>query len=631
MRKVYLLAAMALLATTAWAQQQSYFEAPRLFTEANTRFPQLASSADFAVAAYQRIQEAGPDRGTIDVMVQTTRGGLHWSEPIVAVSGIRYEGSSVPPVYSIAVDDRGEILLVTVDYEPADGNEVSTTVRIAHSLDAARSFSEVHAIRGDISLVSPRAFAAATGGWLLTMERFDEPSNRIVYSFSRDADSWDELRAIPADILQTGTQSDVAHLRVGTRNVLVFVGENIIPPAVEPGQPDIADTPQLYAIHTDNRGETWSATNPATGESYPEVAGISASEPVDVVALAETGLVIPYTHMRVLSAGLPNAGALTYQDMVMRRPAIAQRGDRRLLTFEAGLRLATDSTRQIAVAGIDRNGNVDGRIEILTAASLRRTDARVPYNQPTPALLETAAYVVAYQDPARGGRVVLYERNNGNWQDISPQVPLGVATYPAAGVISDRVHLLWHRRTANQAGLPTRIVYLEPDQRALPPIVRGENFEIGRRSRSSVARFSWTPQEDASGIVGYSYIWTRDPQAHVPAPPDPSTATSVSFTADDDGEWYLRIRAVDRSGNWSEPTTAEFFRDTTPPGRVAFQRPALDEEGFLTSNTFTLRWNPPDDDIIGGYFVDFVYIDDERADVDPSDLPVVSPPHRDLR
>ncbi len=631
MRKVYLLAAMALLAGTAWAQQQSYFEAPRLFTEANTRFPQLVSSGDFAVAAYQRITEAGPDRGTIDVMVQTTRGGLSWSEPFVAVSGIRYEGSSVPPVYSIAVNEHGEILLVTVDFEPAAEPEASTTVRVAHSRDAARTFNEVHAIRGDISLVSPRAFAAAGGGWLLTMERFDEPSNRVVYSFARDADSWGELRSIPADILHTGTQSDVAHLRVGARNVLVFVGENIVPPAVEPGRPDIADTPQLYAIHTDNRGETWSATDPATGESYREVAGIPTHDPVDVVALAEAGLVIPHTHLRVLSAGLPNAGVLTYQDMVMRRPAIAQRGGRRLLAFEAGLRLATDSTRQIAVAGIDHYGNVDGGIEILTAASLRRTDARVSHIQPTPALLETSAYVVAYQDPARGGRVVLYERSNDSWRNISPQVSLGVAGFPAASVISNRLHLLWHRRTANQAGLPTRIVYLEPDQRALPPIVSGENFEIGRRSRSSVARFSWSAQEDASGIVGYSYIWTRDPDAHVPTPPDPSTATSASFDADDDGEWYLRIRAVDRAGNWSEPATAEFFRDTTPPGRVTFERPALDEDGFLTSNTFTLRWNPPDDDIIGGYFVDFVYIDDERADIDPRDLPIISPAHRELR
>ncbi len=631
MRKVYLLAAMALLVANAWAQQRSYFEAPRLFTEANTRFPQLVSSGDFAVAAYQRISQAGADRGTIDVVAQTTRGGLEWSEPFVVASGIRYEGASVPPVYSIAMDDRGEILLVTVDYEPVTGQEASTTVRIAHSSDEGRSFTDVHAVRGDVSLVSPRAFAAGGGGWLLTMERFDEPSNRIVYSFARDAGTWDELRAIPADILQTGTQSDVAHLRVGTRNVLVFVGENIVPPAVEPGQPDIGDTPQLYAIHTDDRGQTWSATNPATGEAYPEVAGTPTVGPVDVVALAEAGLVIPYTHLRVLSSGLPGAGALTYQDLVMRRPAVAQRGDRRLLTFEAGLRLATDSTRQVAVAGIDRNGNVDGEIEILSAPSLRRTDARMPFNQPTPALIDTAAYVVAYQDPARGGRVVLYERSNGRWQENSPPISLGVATYPAAGVISGRLHLFWHRRTAHQAGLPTRIVYLEPDQRALPPVVSGENFELGRRSRSSVPRFSWSPQEDASGIAGYSYIWTRDPQAPVPALEEPSTATTASFTADDDGEWYLRIRAVDRSGNWSEPETAEFFRDTTPPGRVTFQRPVLDEEGFLASNTFTLRWNPPDDDIIGGYFVDFVYIDDERAEIDPNDLPVISPPHRDLR
>ncbi len=631
MRKIALVAAMLLLAVSIWSQQSSYFEAPRLFTELSSRFPQLVGTGDFGVAAYQRLVDIGGERGTIDVLLQTTEGGMSWSLPFVAARGIRYEGTAVPPVYSVAVNDAREILVATVDYDQQTGLDGTSVVRVVRSEDGGRSFEEVHLITGDISLVSPRVFAAAQGGWYLTMERFDEPSNRLVYTHAPDGRTWSELRAFPADVLQTGTQSDVAHLGVGDRDVFLFVGENIVPPAVEPGRPDIADTPQLYAIHTDDSGDTWSATDPATQEDFSAVPGIMLKDETDLIALSLSGLVIPHTHIRVFSSGLPAAGALTYQDLVMRRPAVAQRDDHRLLTFEAGLRHTTDSTRQVAATSVDRNGNVIAPVRILSAHSLRRADARVAHNQPTAVLIDGAAYVIAYQDPAHGGRVVLWEHRAGRWRDISPRTVLGVASFPSASVIAGRAHFFWHRRTANDAVLPTRVVYLEPDQRAPPPIVRGGNFEIGRRSRSSTAELSWSPQPDASGIVGYSYVWTRDPAAEIPLPAEPSAATSASFVADEDGEWYLRIRAVDRAGNWSPAVTAEFYRDTTPPGRVTFEPPRLDESGFLASNTFTLRWRPPDDDIIAGYYVDLVYVDDARADVDPAELPVVRAPHRDLR
>ncbi len=631
MRKVVFVAALLIVTGSLWSQQRSYFEPPRLFSELNARFPQIVGTGDFGVAAYQRLVDTAGERGTIDVMLQTTEGGARWSLPFVAARGIRYEGSAVPPVYSVAVNAAREILVATVDYDQQTGTDGASVVRVLRSGDGGRSFEQVHSITGDISLVSPRVFAAARGGWYLTMERFDDPSNRVVYTHAPDGRTWSDLRAIPADVLQTGTQSDVVHLRAGERDILLFIGENIVPPTVGSGQPDIADTPQLYAIHSDDSGNTWSATDPATREDFPAVSGIPVNDAVDLVALSLDGLVIPHTHLRILASGLPAAGALTYQDLAMRRPAVAQLDDRRLLTFEVGLRRTSDSTRQIAATSVDRHGNVGGPVQILSASSLRRADARVAYNQPTPALIDGAAYVIAYQDPARGGRVVLYEQQAGRWRDISPRTDLGVASFPSASAIAGRVHFLWHRRTANDASLPTRVVYLEPDQRAPPPIVRGVNFEIGRRSRSSIAELSWSPQPDASGIVGYSYVWTRDPHADVPLPDEPSTATRASFTADEDGEWYLRIRAVDRAGNWSEAVTADFYRDTTPPGRVTFEPPRLDESGFLGSNTFTLRWHPPPDDIVAGYYVDFVYIDDARADVDPTELPVVRAPHRDLR
>ncbi|MFW6291160.1 MAG: SpoIIE family protein phosphatase, partial [Spirochaetota bacterium] len=625
MRKVLLLAALLLLSATSFAQR-SWFEAPRLFTDPNTRFPQVVSNGELAVAAYQRISDSGEGSGTIDVVMQTSSDGRSWTQPVTVARDIRYEGAAVPPIYSVAVNEANEILLATVDYERAGGG--ASIVRVLLASGDPSGFTPVHTVSGDISLVSPRVSAAARGGWFLTMERFDEPSNRIVYSHSGDGRSWSELLAIPADVLQTGTQSDVEHYVAGDRDVLLFVGENVVPPGVPPGEPEIPDVAQIYAIYTEDGGASWSATDPADGSSVPGLAGIPLDDDVDFVALAESGLVLPHTFMRTIDEPPPGSGALTYQELVMRRPSVAVGPQTRLLTFEVGLRLETDNVRQIAVTALDAAGNVDGEFEILTAASLRSGDARTLHNQPTPAVLNGSAYVIAYQDPGRGGDVVLFERVDGRWIDISPDDSGGVATYPAAAAIGGHAHFFWHRRTANRSGLPTQIVYLEPDQRTDPPIVAGANFDLGERSRSSRAEFTWRAPADASGIVGYAYEWSRDPDAPVPTPENPIEATSAAFTADEDGPWYLRIRALDRAGNWSPPRTAEFFRDTTPPGRVAFEPPPLDEDGFLASNTFTLRWNPPEDDVIGGYYTDLVYLGQEDEELDPGEVPVIEPPER---
>src|SRR6056297_3502493 len=310
----FIVLVMLLVASATTLAQESFFEAPRLFTESNTRFPQLVSSDGFGVAAYQRIDDALGGRGNIDVQIQTTDDGRAWSAPLVVVRGIRYEGSAFPPVFSIAMNDIGEILVAMVDYDPGSGADGTSIVRVVRSVDRGRTFQDVHLVSGDISLVSPTVFASADGGWLLTMERFDEPSNRIVYSHTSDGVDWDELRAIPADVLQTGTQSDVEHLVAGSRDIFLFVGENFAPPAVPPGEPDIPDTPQVYAIYTDNSGRSWSAVDPATGVELPGLPGIEVTGVDDparfALELSQGGLVLPYTSMRILDEGLPSQGAL---------------------------------------------------------------------------------------------------------------------------------------------------------------------------------------------------------------------------------------------------------------------------------------------------------------------------------
>jgi hypothetical protein len=114
---------------------------------------------------------------------------------------------------------------------------------------------------------------------------------------------------------------------------------------------------------------------------------------------------------------------------------------------------------------------------------------------------------------------------------------------------------------------------------------------------------------DSSGIRGFSYSLDRNP--------DGVPREKVEKTRDDrehsefvtgEGQWYFHVRAQDYAGNWSEPATAAFYRDTTPPGTIQFTDPELDEEGYLAANTYALTWDPPADTDVAGYSYKWQYL-----------------------
>lgn len=77
--------------------------------------------------------------------------------------------------------------------------------------------------------------------------------------------------------------------------------------------------------------------------------------------------------------------------------------------------------------------------------------------------------------------------------------------------------------------------------------------QVGARTCVNQITLNWTaPQDDLSGVDGYSFTWTTSPSSIPPIlgsyPSSTTTSRNLDATTDPDG-WWFHIRPVDRSGN----------------------------------------------------------------------------------
>lgn len=162
--------------------------------------------------------------------------------------------------------------------------------------------------------------------------------------------------------------------------------------------------------------------------------------------------------------------------------------------------------------------------------------------------------------------------------------------------LDNHLQLLWQEGNITQ-----NIMRISPDDKVgkpkLMPIGFGTKTE-GNKQKIAV-RIGFP--HDASGIAGYSFKWSKDkPPAFVePQIQKLPDETTVTYEPEEDGTWYLGVRVADYAGNWSDMAVVSYERDIVPPAPPVFELLALDKNGFVSSNTFTLEWSEPKTDIAG--------------------------------
>ena len=426
-------------------------------------------------------------------------------------------------------------------------------------------FTQVAEIETEVTNVAPRIFETAGGSLLLFVNQNVGATQAILVSRSENGREWSPLRQLEEN-QEIGLTFLPTHTSLGNREIVVFQGLNL----------ELRGTYQLYMKWSDDDGRSWS---PA--ERLTTFTDITQTDDPDF-----------YDNQRpfVTTVGEENLGIAW---------------ERR---YQGG-------NRQIYYAEYDREGAPAGARDEVTT----RIESA---NYPQIVSFEEQTYLYWFTNPGGRSRVILARREGIRWERRTVSGEGAEATFPSAEVHRERLHMLWQQGA--QTG--SRLTYLEPDQSVAPPRLTGANFAAGRRARQPEIVVSVTDPDDPSGIRGYSYVWSRDPEAEVDTEVDQLVPDRrVEAEAEEDGAWYLRLRATDFAGNWSEPVSIEYILDNTPPSRVTFPRPPVDEDGFLVSNTFELRWNPPPEEDVAGYTTRISYVGDPRRRVDEAAMTVPAP------
>ncbi|MDR1863185.1 MAG: SpoIIE family protein phosphatase [Treponema sp.] len=545
------------------AQNTFYWEEPEVFSPSGGSFPASAYNGDFSVLIWQETEKrpAG-ESGTIGggsiriaLALKEREGG--WKRQGIIGGPYAYSGSE-PSILTVAIDLRGRILIAAA--------ASTSRTEILVSEDRGLSFERYHINSGAETLLAPRIAIAADGSYLLFVTRGNEDSLSIYYARSANAQTWTPFEPFVTD---PGMQLNFlpSHVSFGSSEYVVF--QSYL------GGVDTTPSFQLFFKISNDGGRTWTPSRLFTNFRDP-----------------------------YMSTGSPP------DNFDNQRPHLSVQGDSLFLVWERRYR---NGSPQIYAASVGRNGN-------LLEACERVNSSESSCSNPIGFSHNGLPLVVWFENRRGQSRIYLARRTGLTWQDTElPAVNAGDASFGRPASDADGLYIFWQASGPQDSSW---IYSLLPDTSVTPPRIIAGNFSPGRRSRGERVLFSWDPPADSSGIQGVSYSWSRDEEAL----PDKrvmiynnqdARAAAIETAADEEGIWYFSIMARDYAGNWSLPARMEYIRDITPPPAAAIIRLPLDGNGYLVSNSFTMRWNPPPASDIAGYTWSLQYLGPAGMPVPP--------------
>ncbi len=545
--------AVFLLAAALLPARDFYWENPESVGSANSQFPGSATNGSISVVVWQDVLPDVRADGGAIWLSCRVYDGNKWHGHERFAGPIPYSGD-VPSIVSVSIDRKGRILIPAVT-----GVDV---ISVFISEDLGKTFTE-HTLNGkDIGVVGPKIYVRSDGGYFLFATLGTEENFTIVYSRSDDGQNWSGFQTFgPSQRLRRPFLP--THAAAGNRDIVVFQ-------AFHEGTGRASY--QLFATVSRDSGRSWE--DPVLLTDFPEPTVEGAGVRYELFhnqrpKLFKTGEVISLVWER------------------------ARTGNERYAIYYTVLDPVSLSTVQVERVSLGDGYCYDPDIIDLDGKpAVVWFDNRQGVNRIYLALKE--GFLWSEFDLSRSGTDSVFGR----------VVPIG-----------ESIEVYWQQ---NLGSTRNRVVRLAPDRTAPVPGVRPLNFTAQGKGRTDTVRVDIAIPGDSSGIAGYSYVWSRNPAVSVPEyiqrlPND----TRLELTADEDGPWYLGVRVLDYAGNWSQPRIVEYSRDTEPPVPPVVGKAASDDAGYLASNTFSLEWEPSEEDDIAGYSwsLDYIASPAELADL----------------
>ncbi|MDR2900988.1 MAG: SpoIIE family protein phosphatase [Treponema sp.] len=537
--------ALLCFADKLFAQTTFYWEDPLAISPGAGTFPVSASRNNISVVAWQETEITGTGRDGIRT------GQIRVSAAVNNGQGDWVVKRFIGGPYQFSGPEPS-ILSAAVDNRGRIFIAAAASadfIEILRSEDAGESFA-MHRVRGGSgSTLAPKIFTRADGGYFLFTTHGTGDALSLYFSRSRDGIVWEEFTPFVKNI-NMSLNFLPEHVAFNGRDYVVF----------QSFAGDENFTFQLYLTSSLDGGVTW--TTPLRITSFYD----------------------PYTNSSADPGRFDN-----------QRPHLSVQQGRLFLVWE---RRYTTENPLIYGAYLNANGFLQGSPQ-------RLSQEGIYCNNPIAFEYQGQTTVVWFDNRYGQNRVFLAQYTGVDWQNRDMSGTTGTASFVRPVVNNGSLYLFWQSNQNNR----NRILSLWPDKTVNSPSLVPLSFQAGRSIHSDSVRISWQRPYDSSGITGYSTLWSPSPTAvpgrNINVYADVSN--QIEETVSEDGSWYFSVRARDFAGNWSEPSRIEFVRDTTPPSAAIIIPPELDENGYLTSNTFNMQWDRPAAPDVAGYTWSLVY------------------------
>ncbi len=513
-------------------------------------------------------QEFDETRGTVSFYTISSADGVSWTDAVRIGEPVDYYWEDQVSLFSLVAASSGRFFLAF--------HESEQNIAVYEKAQEAGGFSRMGEIFSSTTNLAPRLYEKGDGGLIL---------------FSTQSSLGDQNVGITSDLKITYSEWD-GSVWTKPENLLdrEDLNWNFLPDFISRQGRDYVVFQSLY---TGTR-ITW--------QIYMQYRDSGADQWSDPILLTD-------------KSESYNGDVQESVFWDNQRPQITADSRGLVLTWE---RHFSQLSPQIYTARLNREGTVEGDFTPVTSG--------YRYNAAPRYFEYNGEDYVLWFDNRDGNQVVMTNLKTSYLGGSRMSASQGNSSYAMPVLFKGNLFLFWE----NQLSDRHRLVMLAPDKSVDKPRIRPVSFTVGERNPRSLVTFNWTAPTDSSGVEGYRIAFDRNPDT------DPSLNEErlifkpqlTTFTADEDGYWYIHISARDNAGNWSEPLHVPYFRDTTPPKPIVFLRPPTDAFGALDSNSPVLAWKSPDDEDLAGYSYNLVYLGSSPFEIEEMDTPLYDPPTR---